>query len=194
METHKRSARHRSGDEESKKSASSFFQGELFRQWILPILITVLAVVVVRVFILDLIFVDGASMNDTLETRDLMVVTKIERLFTGPVRGEVVVCKYPEQTGLFVKRIVAIGGDSVMIRSGTTYVNNEEVDEPYVTHPSNDNFGPFEVPEGHIMVMGDNRINSLDSRSSNVGPLPVSSIVGYARAVLLPFSKFGWID
>jgi signal peptidase I len=119
-------------------------------------------------------------------------------------RGDVVVFKYPEDPRRdFIKRCVAVGGDTVEMRAKQLFVNGEPVDEPYVVHkdpriypdlpgvgsgPRNlrnrDNFGPYTVPEDHIFCLGDNRDNSSDSRFW--GPVPLSYVKG--RAVIIYWS------
>lgn len=90
----------------------------------------------------------------------------------------------------FIKRVIAVGGDTIEGRNGIVYLNGEPLDEPYLpegTHTSD--FGPTTVPQGMIFVMGDNRGNSDDSRS--FGPVPVDSVVGHAFLLIWPPSDFG---
>lgn len=90
----------------------------------------------------------------------------------------------------FIKRVIAVGGDTIEGRNGIVYLNGEPLDEPYLpegTHTSD--FGPTTVPEGMIFVMGDNRGNSDDSRS--FGPVPVDTVVGHAFLLIWPPSDLG---
>ena len=89
----------------------------------------------------------------------------------------------------FIKRVIAIGGDTIEGRDGKVYVNGEVVDEPYLPEgTTTSNFGPVDVPEGQIFVMGDNRGNSDDSR--NFGPVPVDTVVGRAFVLIWPPADF----
>ena len=91
----------------------------------------------------------------------------------------------------FIKRCVAVGGQTVSIRDKVVYVDGVRQDEPFAVHddprmlPGRDNFGPYVVPPGHLFMMGDNRDNSSDSRFW--GPLPANLIKGKAM-----FTYFSW--
>ncbi|MHA6625872.1 signal peptidase I [Pseudonocardia sichuanensis] len=102
----------------------------------------------------------------------------------------------------FVKRIIAVGGQTVQCcdARGQVMVDGEPLDEPYVYYlpeagpPKQAPFGPVTVPEGHLWMMGDSRNNSADSRVPDHGAVPVENVIGLARLVVLPFDRFGWIE
>jgi signal peptidase I len=90
----------------------------------------------------------------------------------------------------FIKRVIAVGGDTIEGRSGIVFLNGEALAEPYLPEGTQtSDFGPTTVPEGMIFVMGDNRGNSDDSR--NFGPVPVDTVVGKAFLLIWPPSDFG---
>jgi len=89
----------------------------------------------------------------------------------------------------FIKRVIAVAGDKVEGRDGRVYVNDEPIEEPYLTEGQQTSpFGPVEIPEGKIFVMGDNRNNSDDSR--NFGPVDADKVVGHGFLLIWPPSDF----
>ena len=137
--------------EKEKKSV-----GRNIVEWILTLLVAVVAALVIRSFIFEPVRVDGASMNDTLQNGDIMFVSKWDynsvwlcfpwqsneskenapRLATGfgkPNRFDVVVCRYPDRGDTnFVKRVIGLPGDELYIKEGYLYVNGEKYDEAYI--------------------------------------------------------------
>ena len=112
------------------------------------------------------------------------------------LRGDIVVLKDPESEGggFLVKRIVAIGGDTVAIQGGALVLNGEYASEPYVREPMNADFEAITVPEGEVFVLGDNRNESDDSSVWKDPTVPVKSIVGRVRYIYLPWSRMGRVD
>ncbi|MFO8059248.1 MAG: signal peptidase I, partial [Bacillota bacterium] len=106
-----------------------------------------------------------------------------------PAPGEIVVFREPGNDGRnLVKRVVAVHGQEVEVRNGDVFLDGMLVRESFVISPSSDTIPSYEVPEGTIFVMGDNRVNSLDSRY--FGPVPVECIRGRAFIVFWPLSRF----
>ncbi len=95
----------------------------------------------------------------------------------------------------YVKRVIAMPGDTIDIQDGNVYLNGEELYEPYykgLTTPTDYSVDyPITVEEGHIFVMGDNRPNSLDSRSSSLGQVPIDAVIGKSQLRIWPFSAAG---
>jgi len=121
--------------------------------------------------------VSSSSMNETLDLGDRFMVDRWYYRHTSPVPGDLVVIK---TTALVVKRVIAVGGDTVESRDGIVSVNHKELDEPYVQHtggagPEMQTFGPITVPSGKLFLMGDNRDVSYDSRS--LGALDTGVVV-----------------
>ena len=187
--------------------------------WILTIVVAIAIALPVRAFGFELVRVDGESMDDTLANGEIMFVTKYDyastwlafpwqddkakenaaRITTGgnPERFDVVICRYPGRGDTnFVKRVVGLPGDTVEIRDGYLYVNNEKQDEPYIRDEYRtgrlNSFGPYTVPEGEYFVMGDHRNNSNDSRAQ--GSISRDMIIGHVRTVLFPFNEIRGIE
>lgn len=160
---------------------------ELVREYAETIIIAVLIALFIRTFIVQAFKIPSGSMKDTLLIGDHLLVNKfiygikvpylrktIVPVAT-PERGDIVVFIYPvDRSKDFIKRVVAIGGDTIEIRDKKIYVNGEPVDDTHAIHADSviipralqprDNFGPITVPAGTVFVMGDNRDQSFDSR------------------------------
>jgi signal peptidase I len=122
--------------------------------------------------------VPSTSMEKTIEQGDYIVADSSSR---SPRRQEVFV--FLRNKTFWVKRVMALGGDSIQGKNGAVLVNGQYLEEPYVEHtgkasPWMNNFGPITIPAGELFVMGDNRDVSLDSRSVEFGPVSARSIVG----------------
>ncbi len=184
----------------------------------LPILVLVALVVAVliKTFLVQAFWIPSGSMIHTLEINDRVLVNKLSYLFAEPDRGDIVVFDPPfgveeepeplleaivrnvaESLGLqtpavedLIKRVIARGGEELEIDDNQVLINGVVLDEPYldvsVVMPD---FGPIQVPEGTVFVMGDNRPRSQDSR--RFGPIETESIVGRAFVRVWPFDRWG---
>ncbi len=129
--------------------------------------------------------VEQYSMEPTLLPHDRVLVDKILYRLRQPHRGDVIVLKYPlNPSRNYIKRIVALPGDTLEVKGGKLYVNGRIVQEPYLNGVPQGNYGPLKVPADSVFVMGDNRNNSEDSRS--FGALKKEFIVGQAVLVYWP--------
>lgn len=171
--------------------------------WILTLGSAVIIALLIRTFIFEPIFVDGHSMMDTLQDREVMIVTKLEYIFGEPQRGDVVICKYPGRTENFVKRLMAVPGDTIEIKDHVVYVNGEAVDEPYLNPEYNDDADTADMDlitlgDDQYFVMGDNRDNSHDCRNyygyGKPTTLTRSQIIAHVRCVIYPFSSIRKIE
>ncbi len=148
--------------------------------------------VLVRGFIIEPYKVFGPSMEPTLWDAEWLYVSKVTYRFGTPKRGDVIMFAYPlDQSKDYVKRVIAVGGDTIELRVGRLYVNGQQVPEPYVQSPGLYEMSPQVVPEDAIFVMGDNRVNSEDSRV--FGPVKLSLVRGKAVFRLWPLKKAGFI-
>jgi signal peptidase I len=146
------------------------------REYVEAILIAVLLALLIRTFVVQAFKIPSGSMIPTLLVGDHILVNKFIYRFRDPARGDVVVFKYPvEEHRDFIKRIIGIGGDEILVKDRQVYVNCRPPDgacrpvpEPWAYYEgpgqAQETFGPFHVPAGAYFVMGDNRNNSQDSR------------------------------
>ncbi|MDD3652826.1 MAG: signal peptidase I [Desulfotomaculaceae bacterium] len=148
--------------------------------------IAVVLAVIIRLFVIEPFYIPSGSMEPTLKENDRIIVSKLNYHFKEPKRGDVIVFKYPlDPKRNFVKRLIAVGGETVVIRNSQLYINNQLVTEEYLPQGLRfDDFGPEKVPAGTYFMMGDNRNNSDDSRVW--GFLPEDLIVGKAVVIYWP--------
>ncbi|CAG7649774.1 signal peptidase I [Paenibacillus allorhizosphaerae] len=163
--------------------------------WMKSIVIALIAVVVIHQFGFHLSTVRGASMQPTLEEGEWLFINKTVR-FTGFLkRGDVVVIK--EADGIasthpyLVKRVIAVAGDEVSIRSGKLYVNDQEVQEAYTDSAIEDGrFEPYTVADNHLFVMGDNRHRYASYDSRSFGAVSIGQVEGKAEWIVWPLQKW----
>ncbi|MDJ0510886.1 MAG: signal peptidase I [Crocosphaera sp.] len=163
------------------------------------LVIAVILAFIIRTFIAEPRYIPSESMYPTLETGDRLVVEKVSYHFHPPHHGDIIVFEPPIQLQLqgyekaqaFIKRIVATGGETVAVKDGKVYVNNQPLEEDYILESPNYNLQSVEVPEGYLFVMGDNRNNSNDSHVW--GFLPEKNIIGHAVFRFFPFNRLGTI-
>ncbi len=143
--------------------------------------------------------VKGSSMEPTFTTGDYIITSKITYKFRSPQRGDVIVFKAPKNPDIdYIKRIIGLPKDKIVIQSGKVFVNDYLLGEPYISATTNLWDGgfvkdsvPVTVPDNEIFVMGDNRPRSSDSRE--FGPVPLDSIIGYVFFRYYPSNKAGTI-
>lgn len=141
--------------------------------------------------------IDGLSMMPNFPDNEYLLTEKVTYYMKSPQRGDVVVFT-PPVTNLdeYIKRVVALPGETVAIKDGLVYINGKALEETYLDQSLNTNSGPFlqegeefVVPEDQYFVMGDNRPNSSDSRYW--GPITKKSISGRAWVIYWPLNLFG---
>ena len=157
--------------------------------WYDALVFALAVLVLVFAFCARIVVVSGSSMNNTLVDGDRLLV---QSTFYTPRRGDVVVVdSYINYGKPLVKRVIAKGGDTVDINveEGLVYVNGEALDEPYTREPTYQEEGtefPLTVPEGELFLLGDNRNNSEDSRSAELGTVEEQCLLGKAVFLLFP--------
>jgi signal peptidase I len=156
-------------------------------------LLAFLAAMGIRASIAEAVYVPSGSMESTIMTWDRALVEKITYRFRDPVPGEIVTLDDPSgRYEMLIKRVIAVGGQTVDIRDGIVLVDGMALVEPYTrglpTYPDTLEM-PVRIPEGHVWLMGDNRTDSTDSRG--FGPQPVSAVNARALAVYWPLEHVG---
>jgi signal peptidase I len=182
--------------EKRKRKKSEWYE------WIKALLIAFALVFIIRTFFFAPIVVDGPSMMPTLHDGDQMIVNKINYRFNEPNRFDVVVFHASEKKD-FIKRVIGLPGEHVAVKDDVLYVDGKEVDEPFLASQKNENAsisaltndftlenlpgGHETIPDGYVLVLGDNRGNSTDSRL--LGVIPIDSIVGKTSLIYWPMNR-----
>lgn len=184
-------------DEETKKNGAV---GELY-EWIEIMVVSLAVVAILCTFLFRIIGVGGVSMENTLNQgvvneNDFLDRVIITNLNYTPKPGDIVVISTKAVNIPIIKRVIAVGGDTVDIdfNAHTVSVNGKVLDEPYIKEPTTERGDvqfPVTVPEGHVFAMGDNRNNSYDSRYSAVGMVDVKDILGKAILRIYPLNQIG---
>ena len=179
--------------------------------------------VVIKTFLVQAFYIPSGSMEPTLMPNDRILVNRLAFRFGDIERGDIIVFADPtpaqqdrgivgglahwlgEGVGVvrptdddFIKRVIALPGETWEIRDGVTYVDGQRIDEPYVNQADLDtrSFGPETVPDGMLFVMGDNRNHSGDSRfppPGGLGYIPIDKVIGQAFVIIWPGSRTGWL-
>jgi len=153
----------------------------------------ILIALLINLFLAQATRVFGQSMEPNLHTDQRLVIEKVSYKLHAPQRGDVVVLKVrPEADELLIKRIIALPGETVEIKSGQVFVDGQSLDEPYLSQPTRGHYGPLLVPPMRVFVLGDNRGASNDSRS--FGAIPMENIVGRAWLSYWPVQNVGLVQ
>ncbi|RKN86998.1 signal peptidase I [Paenibacillus ginsengarvi] len=190
----------KSGDRPEPQAAVLKTKNEAW-EWLKALLIAFGLAFLIRYFLFGSYIVDGPSMKPNFHTGERLIVNKLLYDFREPKRGEVVVFHATENKD-FIKRIIALPGETVKVQGDTVYINGEPLDEPYLHEVveqakkagksyNNLNWPESKVPEGTVFVLGDNRSDSTDSRM--IGPVPTEKVVGRAEIVFWPIADMQWI-
>ncbi len=159
------------------------------RSTFLSLVVVAAVAVLVAVLLLPILRIYGKSMNGTLDSGDIVISVKSSKMETGDVIA------FYYNNNILVKRVIANPGQWVdMDKEGNVYVNNKLIDEPYLDDKSYGETNiemPYQVPEGKIFVMGDNRSVSIDSRNTSIGCVAEEQIVGKIVFRIWPFTQFG---
>ena len=163
--------------------------GSEIKDWVISIVVAVALAMFIRTFIVELYLVDGPSMMPTLEHQQRLVVNKFIYRVRPPEKGEILIFQYPKDKSRdFIKRVIAVPGDTIEIKEHNVYVNGELQNEDYILSKCRSDYPKTTIPEGHVFVMGDNRNNTEDSRFPDVGFVPYDLLKGKAMLVFWPLS------
>ncbi|MCX7832348.1 MAG: signal peptidase I [Actinobacteria bacterium] len=162
----------------------------------LPLLLVAAVIVafVIKTFVVQPFWVPTGSMIPTIMPNDRVLAFKFIYKFSDPKPGDIIVFLPPNgEKKDYIKRVIAVEGQRIKIKDGLVYINGKPLREDYLSDESFDS-GTMEeivVPKGYVFVMGDNRPNSLDSRS--FGPISKSKIIGKAFMIYWPINRIRFL-
>lgn len=164
-------------------------------EWVAVIVGALVVALLIKTFLIQAFYIPSESMDPTLQVGDRVLVNKLSYTRSGPDRGDIVVFSRPGGPGSdgiadLIKRVVAVGGDTVEGREGSVWIDGVRLEESYLpdgvtTAP----FPPHQVPADHVWVMGDHRGASDDSRRFK--SVPLDDVIGRAFVVIWPVSAIG---
>ncbi|MCP5094992.1 MAG: signal peptidase I [Chloroflexi bacterium] len=156
---------------------------------------TILPAVLLALFVMQFVaqakVVHGRSMEPNLHTGQRLIIEKMSYRFYEPERGDIVVVDVTDSELPLIKRVIGLPGDAVKIENGAVFINGTLLNEPYLQNIKQRNYAEMIVPLGHVFVMGDNRLDSRDSRS--FGPIQLKQIEGRAWISFWPLEDIGTV-
>lgn len=165
-----------------------------FYRYSFNIAFIIVFILFIRVYVIQQVIVDGASMETTLSNEDRVVIEMVSYRFSEPEQEDIVVFKpYADSETLYVKRVIGVPGDTVHIKDGKVYVNGVSKSEKYTNNAftfSGIASVPITLGDNEYFLLGDNRPVSLDSRDERVGVVKGNTIIGKAIADIWPIKNF----
>jgi signal peptidase I len=173
----------KTNEEKAAEAASKADRKSEAKGWIISIAAAVVIALALRFFVFEFIRVEGPSMQPTLYTDEYVFMERVTYWFGPPERGDIVICMFPGSSQTYVKRVIGEPGDSIKIEDGVLYINNAP-NYDYFGMPHDRDMEELIVPVGSVIVMGDNRNDSTDSR--DIGPIPLERVLGKALFIIWP--------
>ncbi|MDP2812650.1 MAG: signal peptidase I [bacterium] len=177
--------------EKDEEPSFSFVKktGLLIFEVIKVVLISLAIILPIRLFLVQPFYVEGASMEPNFFQNEYLIIDEISYRFNEPQRGEVIIFKSPQDSrSYFIKRVIGLPGEKVKVKDGRIFINGQELAEVYINNFSSEDNEEIIIAQDEYFVLGDNRINSLDSRS--FGPIKKTSIIGRVWVRGWPVNRF----
>lgn len=166
--------------------------GQVLKSTVFSLLVVAAVSVLIAVLLLPVLQISGTSMTESLQNEDIVVALNSKKYKTGDIIA------FYYNNNILVKRVIAAAGDWVNIdKDGNVYVNDELLDEPYVSEKALGDCNitlPYQVPDGRCFVMGDHRATSIDSRNTAVGCVSNDMVIGKILVRVWPLSGLGIVN
>lgn len=159
--------------------------------WVRSFIAVMAILLPLNMFVIQPIRVEMTSMVPTLLNGEYTAAYKLHlKLGGSPVRGQIVICQFPEVSDYYVKRVIGLPGETMEIRDGIVYINGRPLEEPYIEFPSYETMTIGQLGPDEYFLMGDNRAGSNDSRNPELGPIRRAGLVAEVKAVLWPPTRW----
>ncbi|MGB4661488.1 MAG: signal peptidase I [Mobilitalea sp.] len=160
--------------------------------WITMIIIAVVLSMFINKFIIMNVEVPTGSMVDTINIDDKVSTFRLAYTFSDPERGDIVVFPYPDDESIdYIKRIIGLPGETIEGKDGYVYIDGVKlIEDDYVMDLLDEDFGPYEIPEGSCFMMGDNRLSSEDARGWTNKFVSIDKIKGKA---IFTYPRLSWL-
>jgi signal peptidase I len=169
---------------------------EFIKETLSIVIIAFILAMILRTFIIEGRIIPSESMVPTLKVGDRVMVNKFIYYFKQPQRGDIIVFAPPDvlqSKDDFIKRVIGLPGETVEMKNNRVYINNKPLAEPYLAEPVNYTYGPVTVPEGSLLVLGDNRNHSFDSHMWNAW-MSQDRIKGKAFVIYWPVKEIKLLE
>ncbi len=151
-----------------------------------PYIIIIILVLLIKRYVVTPIRVNGPSMLPTLKDKDIMILDEVSYKFNGLKRFDIVVLDYKGEK--LIKRVIGLPGEKIEYKDNKLYVDGKVVEEKF-SHADTEDFNEIIVGKNRYFVLGDNRVNSTDSRI--IGTVSTKDIRGTTKLTIFPFKRFG---
>ena len=151
-----------------------------------PYIVIIILVLVIKRYVVTPIRVNGPSMLPTLKDKDIMILNEVSYRTQGLKRFDIVVLDYKGEK--LIKRVIGLPGEKIEYKDNKLYVNGKVVKEDF-SHADTEDFDEIKVEKDRYFVLGDNRVNSTDSRI--IGTVSIKDIRGTTKLTIFPFGRFG---
>ncbi len=172
--------------------------GSFLKDTVTTILLALVLALFIRAYVVEARVIPSGSMLPTIEEGDRVLVNKVVYHTREPERGEIIVFEAPiimeDSQDDFIKRVVGLPGDKVEVKEGKVFVNETPIEEDYIAEKPNYVYGPVEVPDDALFVMGDNRNASYDSHMWEDSWLRLDKVKGEAFVRYWPLNRLGKIE
>ena len=149
-------------------------------------------VLFIAIYVVGFQQIVGKSMSPSFNNQDVVLIDKLSYRFTNIKRGDIVSFYYSDAKFL-VKRVIGLPGETIEYLNGVLYIDGDEVKEPYLENVVTEDFSYNTIPDDMFFVLGDNRVDSLDSRDEKVGLISKKDIIGKIIFRVWPLNRFGFV-